>query len=619
MKQLVRDATVCVALLVASAGVSSAQDGAALYKEICAACHDAGLGRAPSADALRAMSPERVLAVLESGVMISITSARTAAERRAVAEFATGKSFSQALETTPPPQAMCPATAGRVANPLAGPLWNGWGVNTSNTRLQDGAMAGFTAAQVPRLKLKWAFGFPGDVGADAQPTIAGGRVFVGSQSGNVYSLSAATGCIHWFFQAAAPVRAAVTIGRIDTRSGRRYAAFIGDRAANVYAVDVADGKVLWKTRVDNFPIARVTGSPVFHNGRLYVGVASGEETAGAPADYECCRFRGSLVALNASTGAQVWKTYTITEDAQPTKKNKTGTAMWGPSGAPIWTSPAVDERRNALYVTTGDNYSDPPTKTSDAFMALDLRSGKILWSRQMTAADAWNSACRLPDPTNCPQSNGPDFDFASPPILVTLPNGRRALVAGQKSGVVHALDPDRDGEVLWQVRVGKGGINGGVQWGSAADQSNVYVALSDLGRISIPNSLATEPDAKEGGGLFALRLDTGERVWYTPPPACGDRPRCSPAQSAAVSGIRGVVFSGSVDGHLRAFAARDGAIVWDFDTVRSYETVNRVPARGGSLNGPGPAIAGGMLFVNSGYAPNGIPGNVLLAFSVDGQ
>lgn len=619
MKQLVCEVTVGVALLVLFAGVSSAQDGAALYKEICAACHDAGVGRAPSPDALRAMSPERVLAALESGVMISITSARTAAERRAVAEFVTGKSFSQALETAPSPQAMCPATAGRVSNPLAGPLWNGWGVNTSNTRLQDGAMAGFTAAQVPRLKLKWAFGFPGDVGADAQPTIAGGRVFVGSQSGNVYSLSAATGCIHWFFQAAAPVRAAVSIGRIDTRSGRRYAAFIGDRAANVYAVDVADGKLLWKTRVDNFPIARVTGSPVFHNGRLYVGVASGEETAGAPADYECCRFRGSLVALNASTGAQVWKTYTITEDAQPTKKNKIGTAMWGPSGAPIWTSPAVDERRNALYVTTGDNYSDPPTKTSDAFMALDLRSGKILWSRQMTAADAWNTACRLPDPTNCPQSNGPDFDFASPPILVTLPNGRRALVAGQKSGVVHALDPDRDGEVLWQVRVGKGGINGGVQWGSAADQSNVYVALSDIGRISIPNSLATDPDPKVGGGLFALRLDTGERVWYTPPPACGDRPRCSPAQSAAVSGIPGVVFSGSVDGHLRAFAARDGAIVWDFDTVRPYETVNKVPARGGSLNGPGPAIAGGMLFVNSGYAPNGIPGNVLLAFSVDGQ
>jgi polyvinyl alcohol dehydrogenase (cytochrome) len=620
MKQLVYDAARCLGLILVFAGAAVASDdGATLYKEICAPCHDAGVDRAPTRDTLRAMSPERVLAALESGVMISMTSARTAAERRAVAEFATGKTFTQPLDTTPSPQAMCRATGERVSNPLAGPLWNGWGGNTSNTRMQDGAIAGFTAAQVPRLRLRWAFGFPGDVGADAQPMFAGGRVYVGSQSGNVYALSAATGCIHWFFQAAAPVRAAVTIGRIDTPSGRRYAAFIGDRAANVYAVDAATGKLLWKRSVDNFPIARVTGSPVFHNGRLYVGVASGEETAGAPAGYECCRFRGSLVALDAATGAERWKTYTIAEDAQPTKPNKIGTRMWGPSGAPIWTSAAIDVKRNALYVTTGDNYSDPPTKTSDAFMAMDLNSGKILWSRQMTSADAWNSACRLPDTANCPESNGPDFDFASPPILVPLSNGRRVLVAGQKSGVVHALDPDREGKLLWQVRVGKGGINGGVQWGSAADQSNVYVALSDLGRIPIPNSQATDPDPKVGGGMFALRLDTGEQVWYTPPPGCGDRPRCSPAQSAAVSGIPGVVFSGSIDGHLRAFATRDGTILWDFDTIRSYETVNKVPARGGSLNGPGPAIAGGMLFVSSGYATNGTPGNVLLAFSVEGQ
>jgi polyvinyl alcohol dehydrogenase (cytochrome) len=550
--------------------------------------------------------------------MISMASGRTAAEHRAIAEFVTGKSFGQALDTAPSRQAMCTATPGDFTNPLAGPLWNGWGVNTSNTRYQDRAMAGFTAAEVSRLKLKWAFGFPGDVGADAQPTIVGGRVFIGSQSGNVYSLSAATGCVHWFFQAPAAVRAAITIGRIETNSGPRYAAFVGDRAANVYAFDAANGQLLWKTNVDNFPLARVTGSPTFHNGRLYVGVASGEEGAGAAPGYECCRFRGSLVALNAATGEQIWKTYTI-EEPRPTKNNSSGTQMWGPSGAPIWTSPAIDVQRNAVYVTTGDNYSDPPTSSSDAFMALDLDSGKVLWSRQTTASDAWNTACRLADKSNCPDSDGPDFDFASPPILVTLASGRRALVAGQKSGVVHAIDPDRNGELLWQVRVGKGGITGGVQWGSAADQSNVYVALSDMGRIPVPNSQATLPDPEAGGGMFALRLDNGQQVWYTPPPKCGTRERCSPAQSAAVSAIQGVAFSGSVDGHLRAYSATDGAILWDFDTVRSYETVNDVPARGGSLNVGGPAIAGGMLFVNSGYINNGIPGNVLLAFSVDGK
>ncbi len=604
------------ALCLSSVAPLLADEGATVYKQLCASCHDGGVDRAPDREALRAMTPERVLNALQGGVMTSMASGRTPLEHRGVAEFVTGKSFSQAFDSTPSPQAMCSATTD-FSNPLAGPQWNGWGVNTSNTRYQDGT--GFTAAQVPRLKLKWAFGFPGEVSADAQPAMAGGRVFVGTQSGTVYSLSAATGCVHWFFQAAAAVRAAVNIGRIDTGSGPRYAAFIGDRAANVYAVDAASGTLLWHVKVDDHSVARVTGTPTLHNGRLYVPVASGEEAAGATPDYECCRFRGSLVALESATGKQIWKTYTIPEAATPMKKNKIGTQLWGPSGAPIWTSPAIDVRRNAIYVTTGDNYSDPPTRNSDAFMALDMNSGKILWTRQMTAKDAWNTACRLPDKANCPDAEGPDFDFASAPILVALPNGRRALVAGQKSGVAHAVDPDRLGAILWQVRLGHGGTLGGIQWGSAADQLNVYVALSDIVRTMIPNSLATNPDPKEGGGMFALRLDTGRRVWSTPAPACGDRPRCSPAQSAAVSAIPGVAFSGSVDGHLRAYSTSDGAIVWDFDTVRPYETVNHVPARGGSLNVGGPAIAGGTLVVNSGYVNNGIPGNVLLAFSVDGE
>ena len=271
---------------------------------MCASCHEGANERAPNRQALRALSPERVLAALETGPMVSMASGRTTADRRAIAQFVAGKSFGRPLNTTPSRQAMCRAAAGGFNNPLSGSLWNAWGENTSNTRYQESA--GFTAADSPRLKLKWAFGFPGDLGADAQPTIAGGRVFVGSQSGNVYALSAATGCVHWFFQAASAVRAAITIGRVETRSGPLYAAFIGDRAGNVYALDAATGKMLWKTKVDNYPLARVTGSPTFHNGRLYVGVASGEENAGAESDYACCRFRGSLVALNAASGDQIW-------------------------------------------------------------------------------------------------------------------------------------------------------------------------------------------------------------------------------------------------------------------------------------------------------------------------
>jgi len=251
---------------------------------------------------------------------------------------------------------------------------------------------------------------------------------------------------------------------------------------------------------------------------------------------------------------------------------------------------------------------------------MDLDTGAIRWARQMTASDAYTSACRLPDKTNCAESNGPDVDFGASPILITLAGGRRMLLAGQKSGVVHALDPDAGGEILWQTRIGKGGTMGGVQWGSASDGTNIYVALSDIGRIMLTYSTSTDADPKQGGGMFALRLSDGGQAWYTPPPGCGTRARCSPAQSAAVSAMAGAAFSGSVDGHMRAYSTADGRILWDFDTIRDYDTVNGVPGRGGSIDGPGPVIAGGMVFVNSGYpTAGGTPGNVLLAFSVDGK
>jgi polyvinyl alcohol dehydrogenase (cytochrome) len=596
----------------------SAQDGGAIYKRSCAPCHEAGVDRAPTHEALHAMSAERVLAAMESGPMISMANRQSEAARRAIAEFITGKSLSHPMDTPPPAAAMCSEPAPEFGDPSAGPLWNGWGQNLLNTRFQSGAQAGLTASDLSRLKVKWAFGFPAALDANAHPAIANGRLFIGSTSGNVYSLDAASGCIRWHYKVDAGVRAAISIGRIQTDSGSQYAAFFGG-GPFVYAVGADTGKLIWKTQVDTFPAARITGSPIFYNNRLYVPVASGEEGSAASPDYECCRFRGSMVALDASTGKQVWKTYTIGEPHK-TKKNKIGTQLWGPSGAPIWSSPSIDVKRNAIYATTGDNYSDPTSRLSDAFMAFHLDTGKILWSRQMTAADAYTAACRIPDKTNCPESNGPDFDFSSGPILVTLANGKRALVAGQKSGLVHAVDPDNQGEVIWSVRVGKGGTGGGVQWGSATDGENVYVAVADLGRIVVPYSLSTDVDPKQGGGMFALSLDTGKRVWYTPPAPCGDRKRCSPAQSAAVTAIPGVAFSGSVDGHLRGYSTTDGSVLWDVDTVKPYTTVNGEDARGGSMDGPGPVIAGGMLFVNSGYAAGGgMPGNVLLAFSVDGK
>ena len=609
-----------VFVLIACCAAASAQDGATVYQKHCAQCHDAGLERSPQPSAMKLLSPERVVTALTSGKMAEQGRALTAAETRAVATFVTGKAFGGEDSKA---QGFCADPAEGFDKPFSGPYWNGWGVDPANHRLQPAALAGLSASQVARLKVKWAFGFPGAIRALAQPAVAGGRLFAGSDSVRVYSLDANTGCIRWVFKADAPVRTAISIGA----AGAGWAAYFGDQRAQAYAVDAATGTLLWKTRVEQHPAAMITGAPALRQDRLYIPVSSFEEVTGGNPKYECCKFRGAVVALDAATGRQVWKSYTIPESPRPVSKNKAGTQLWGPSGAAVWSSPTLDLKKRAVYVTTGDAYSDPPARTSDAFVAFDMDTGKMLWSRQMTQGDAFNLGC--PSGDNCPDANGPDFDFGSSPILVDLPGGKRALAAGQKSGMVHAVDPDQQGEVLWQTRVGKGGSLGGVQWGSAADGQNVYVALSDF--KSAPAGAAQPgahktvfgvyfmPDAKAGGGMFALRLATGEQVWHTPAPGCGDKTGCSPAQSAAVTVIPGVVFSGALDGHLRGYSTADGRIVWDVDTAREYSTVNLVKATGGSIDGPGPVVAGGMLYVNSGYgAFGGMPGNVLLAFSVDG-
>ncbi len=576
------------------------------------------MNRAPTRDLFEVMPPERVLNALENGSMLSMAVTLSTEQRRAVSEYLTGQRLGAALQMTPPSAAMCKDSAAELGR--AGDTWMGWGGSaTTNVRFQSATSAGIAARDVPRLQLKWAFGLPGHIQAYGNPSVYAGRVYFGSQGGIVYSLDAETGCVHWYFDAGTFVRSGMSFSTINTETGRRTAVFFGDGRARMRALDAATGEVIWESKIDDYPVARITSTPALYDGRLFVGVASGEEAAGADRNYECCRFRGNLVSLDADTGELIWKTYMV-DEPRPAGKNAIGVQLWGPSGAPIWSSPAIDPKRNAVYATTGNNYTDPTSALSDAFVAMDLDTGELLWARQMTVADAYVAACRLEDRTNCAESDGPDVDFGASPILVDLPNGRRALIAGQKSGVVHALDPDRDGAILWQVKIGRGGSMGGIQWGSAADSENVYVALSDIERLPVEHSWATEADPRLGGGMFALRLTDGEQIWYTPPGRCGDRPRCSPAQSAAVTVIPGVAFSGSVDGHLRAYNTDDGAVIWDFDSAKSYETVNGVPGRGGSMDGAGPVIAGGRMFVNSGYpSGGGMPGNVLLAFTVDGE
>lgn len=578
--------------------------GGAIYAARCARCHEAGGPPFLNHYVLRAATPEYVVYMLSAGTMHEQGSDLTRKQKIEVAEYLTGKKFGAEPSATPPANRCSSAPSSK----LSGPAWTGWGSDLENTRFQSAAGAGLKASQVPHLKLKWAFGIRGGFTSYSQPTIAGGRVFVGGPLGGVYSLDAAKGCTYWAYHAKAGVRTAITVGP----HGRAY---FGDLRAGVYALNATTGRPLWRTRVSSHPYARITGSPVLYRGKLYVPIASREEWMAADPHYQCCTFRGSIAALDARTGKILWKTYTISERARPTKKNKIGVQMWGPSGAGLWSTPTLDSERGLLYIGAGNNYSDPATPLSDAILAINLKSGKIEWSRQITPNDTYNVSCYRSDPANCPAKQGPDSDFGSSPILRKLPDGKRVLLVAQKSGIVFGLDPDDKGKILWRTRIGLGGPLGGVEWGPAANGDTAFVALSDFAMKKGPEGLM--PDPKAGGGMFALRLSDGHVVWKVPPPEGGcATPRCSPAQSEAVSGMPGIVFSGSDSGRLRAYSTLDGKIVWEYDAAREFKTVNGVPARGGAIDGGGAAIAGGMVFVDSGYGSiYGLAGNVLLAFS----
>ena len=579
--------------------------GEAIFAESCNSCHNGDDPRAPSREAMRGRSPRAIVDALTSGSMRYQGLALSGDERRAVAEFITSRRIGGTVAGIT--VGSCGARRSPLAEPAARPLWNGWGPTIQNTHFQTAAQAGLTADQVPRLRLEWSFGFPDTTSAWAQPTIAGGRLFVGSQNGTVYSLDAATGCVAWTFTAESGVRAAISIGA-RTRTGRQpaYAAYVADQQGFVYALDAATGRMLWKRKVDEHPLVRLTGSPTLHGGRLYVPTSSYEE-GGRPPGYACCTFRGSVVALDAQTGNVVWKTYTIPEAPRLLRAYADGTELRGPAGGAIWSAPTIDVKRGAIYVGVGNTYSGPAQSTTDAILAFDLASGAMRWARPMASATPDVFGC-TPGDVNCGDRPGPDFDFGASPVLATMTTGRQLIVAGQKSGLVYALDPDKQGQQVWRYRAGGGSGLGGIQWGIAADADRAYVPVAEI--------YNTAP-----GGLHAIDLATGKRAWYTPPesPVCGKPSRaCSGAQFSAVSAISGIVFSPSNDGAVRAYSAKDGAVVWRFDTNRDFTTLNGVRARGGSMNGPAPTVAGGRVYVSSGYGAFGLrPGNVLLAFGVE--
>jgi polyvinyl alcohol dehydrogenase (cytochrome) len=608
-------------ILVLSTQVLSAQDGAAIYKEKCASCHDAPEGRVPSISAIKAMTGESIYIALTSGVMKAQAQGLSAPQILTLIGYIapTGSASAPSLERTCKGDSAISAAAFKSS--MTAPRWNGWSPNDNNARFQDARSAGLTAAQVPALKVKWAFNLGSVTMTRSQPTIVGGRVYIATLAGAVYSLDAATGCTHWGFKAN-QVRSGVAVGDANGTP----AVFFADAGGTVYSVNASTGELIWKTRPVDHVATMATATPRVHNGVVYQPFSSFEEVMAADPSYKCCSFRGSVVALDAATGKKIWQTFTIPDPPKAAGKTASGAPQLGPSGAGVWSTPTIDEEHGALYVSTGDNYSDPPSPTSDAVLALSLKTGELLWSRQLTEKDAFNIGCSIPQRPNCPESNGPDFDFGQPPILVSLGGNKRALVIGQKSGLVHAIDPDNKGAVLWQTRAGQGSSLGGSQWGSASDGQKVFVAISDIvitakPDTTLPQGYRAVLDPNKGGGLHALDPKTGKIVWSAKPSPCAaNRTDCSPAQSAALTAIPGVVFSGSVDGHLRGYATGTGAVIWDVDTAREFMTVNGKSAHGGAMDVAGPAVVNGMLFVNSGYSQwGGMPGNVLLAFSVDGK
>ncbi len=596
----------------ATTEIGAERSGAAAYAEACAQCHQGQMPRAPHRNMLEIMSPESIVRAMTTGVMQQEAAGLGQDERNAVAEYLTGRDLVAAVVPEPP---WCTGDRANAFDSGRPPALAGWGFSPENDRYIPDAVAGLSAADLERLELRWAFRFPDAVRARSAPAVAAGRLWTGSHNGTVFALDALTGCVHWTFHAAAEVRTGIVIEPwpadaapedVDPRL------FFGDLLGNVYAISARSGELLWRHRPDAHPNATITGTPSFHAGRLYVPVSSLEVVPAADPAYPCCTFRGSVVAYDAAKGAVLWQRFTIAEAPAPTGPNPVGTPNFGPSGAPIWNSPAIDVGRNQLYAGTGENYSSPATGTSDAIFAIDLDSGAVRWVWQATEGDAWNTACDSEQDANCPDEDGPDFDFGAAVVLANDIEGRGLAIGGQKSGKVHAVDADT-GELVWQRRVGRGGIQGGIHFGLALAQGRVFVPVNDM------------PDGREypypeRPGLHALNVRDGSPLWSfdAPRDVCQSREFCDPGISQAITVTDELVLAGALDGIFRIHDADSGQLLWKFDTTQPVPTVDGGETRGGSMSGaPGPVVADGMLYVTSGYGIyNHMPGNALLAFGL---
>jgi len=591
-------------LWIAPVARGAGPEGEAIYRSHCAVCHDHAESHAPPVSLFRFLrTPEDVLRALTIGVMRQQGVNLSTSDRRAVATYLTGRSFS---ETTDPDPSANQCTDSRAISSDRAGIWDSFARDSANTAYQP--HPGIGSESIRRLHLKWVFAYPGGM-SYGQPTVAGGRVYISTVTGRIFALNAHTGCTYWWADIGVPVRSTVVF---PGDAGRRPILFFADERATVYALDATTGRQLWATKIDDHPLVRVTGAVKLYNEKLYVPLSSQEELGGADARYPCCTFRGAIAALDAATGQVLWKSYTIQETPKPFAINSAGTQMFGPAGAAIWTAPTIDTRRHLLYVATGNSYTRIATDATDAVVAFDLNSGERKWVSQVRADDNWQGGCTGKEVGNCPSPLGPDFDFRTPPVLQTSNDGRQVIVAGSKSGFLYAFDPDRSGKILWKTKLGEGAaIKGGI-FGPAVDGRYVYCSATHV---------ADQTGGNAVGETVALDAATGRRVWRTPNPGRGcswGLDNCSEGQKSALAAIQGFVFAGGLDGHIRAYRTDNGEIVWDFDTGHAFRAVNGGDAMGGAIGDGGEVVVDGMLFVNSG-SRYGKSGNALIAFGVDGR
>jgi polyvinyl alcohol dehydrogenase (cytochrome) len=608
-------ASVLAAASSAQTEAGAPHPGEAVYRRACALCHDRpDETRAPSLEQVRALGSRQLRLSLVEGVMQPMAAGLGEGELADLIAWLSDAGLANAAWIE---RMACPADR-RAVDVDAAPVMTSFGLGLRNERRLSAGEAGLTTADMRRLELKWAIAFPGATSMRGQPAIVGSTLFLPVQhASRVFALDAETACVKWVYEAEGNLRTSAAFGEL---AGRKAVVF-GDGAGLIHAVDAASGKRLWATSVKVNPASSLTGTPLIHRGRVYVPVSAGEVGRAAQDSYECCTAHGAAHALDGADGRILWTAH-MTAPATEQGVNAAGARVFGPSGAVIWSSPSIDEKRGLLYVTTGENMSPPATDTSDAVIALDLATGERRWLFQGVADDIWNSACRVgaPSGANCPPadiSTRQDFDFGGGAVIASLKDGRELVIAGQKSGHVWALDPDDGGRLVWSRRFGMGTTLGGVHWGLAFDGTRIFAPINDPVR---PFRTSENPSP----GVNAVDAATGEVVWSD-----AATPDCSPERlaraplcatnyglSPAPLVIDGAVVTGATDGRLRIFDAASGELLFAFDTNRSFpDTLNGVPGEGGAIDSAPFAAAGGMLFVGSGYgAFSQPPGNVLLAF-----